>query len=69
MKAIVIVIAALFLYSCNTANESREKMDAMATRTSDSLLNKIDSSLREPLKVLSINQQPLPTSTYVFEYK
>ncbi len=69
MKISLILIAALWLKSCGMATENREKMDAMAKRTSDSLLNAIDSSLLDPLRQTDTNKHPQHTSTYVFEYK
>ena len=44
-----LLIIGLFIFSaCGPATESREKMDSVAKRTSDSLENSLDSALNDP---------------------
>lgn len=51
---IAISIMGIFLVSCGSAGESRERMDNLSQRNSDSILNLVDSALNAPLKDMSL---------------
>lgn len=55
MKKLFITIASFFilLSACGPAAESRERMDYIAKRTSDSLKRSLDSILNDPAKELA----------------
>jgi hypothetical protein len=61
MKKLIlpIFVIILSLTSCGPAGEDRVQMDRIAKRMSDSLLNLVDSSLKDPLKYVNLNAQPV----------
>ncbi|MBP7808583.1 MAG: hypothetical protein KA163_04780 [Bacteroidia bacterium] len=61
MKYIPVLLAAT-LTACQPQTESRERMDLVANRMSDSILKLIDSSLAQPGKILVATE----SSTYSF---
>lgn len=61
MKPILILALPFsILFSCSPAVESRESMDSVAKRTSDSLDRCLDSALNDPTKEFA---SPTPSVT------
>ena len=51
-----IFVFTIILTSCGPAAEDRFQMDRIAKRMSDSLAYLIDSSMKDPLKYVNLNQ-------------
>lgn len=64
-----VLVFSCCIFSCGKPTESRVQMDYIAQRTSDSLLNSIDSLLKEPERDTLSGSKALITPTYIFEYK
>ena len=65
MKKNFLLLALPFL-ACQPRIESRERMDLVANRMSDSILKLIDSSLAEPGKILAGKESPIASSASSF---
>lgn len=62
-------LTATCLIACDGPKESRVQMDTTSNRTSDSLLNSIDSLMQVPENVMANQAEALHTNTYIFEYR
>ncbi len=62
LMKITYILLASTLMACQPQTESRERMDLVANRMSDSILKLIDSSLAQPGKILVATE----SSTYSF---
>ena len=56
---IIFIVPVAYLTACQPRNESREHMDITSNRMSDSILNLLDSSLTQPLKILGGRDSPI----------
>ncbi len=65
MKKILIPIIIIAINACGPAAESRERMDTIAKRTSDSIQHSVDSMLKAPMKEISGNTIPVTTVTTI----
>lgn len=56
----VLLISTAVLTSCGPAAEDRVQMDRIAKRMSDSIYHLVDSSLKEPGRIVDLSAPSMP---------
>jgi hypothetical protein len=59
LLSVLFISTVIILTSCGPAAEDRVQMDRIAKRMSDSIFNLVDSSLKEPGKIVDLTAQPM----------
>jgi hypothetical protein len=57
MRLLISVGITCLLVACGPATESRDRMDALASRMSDSIVRSLDSALANPAKETGLIKQ------------